>query len=81
MREQYINSIISMLAQIEDVRFLNRIQAILKRHIKREANSMDEEKSCKYSIVKMVFSIRNVEWLEKIYSFVKVFADDKEGSV
>lgn len=27
-------------------------------------------------ISKMVNSIENVEWLAKIYSFVKVFADD-----
>jgi len=42
---------------------------------------MNEKQFYKDSIVKMVFSISNVEWLRKIYSFVKVFADDKEGSV
>jgi|InofroStandDraft_1065614.scaffolds.fasta_scaffold05778_12 hypothetical protein len=26
----------------------------------------------------MVFSIRNTEWLRSIYSFIKVFAEDKE---
>ena len=30
-------------------------------------------------IVEMVKSISNLEWLIKIYSFIKVFADDKEG--
>jgi len=39
MREQYINSIISMLAQIEDVRFLNQIRTILKRHIEKKGGA------------------------------------------
>lgn len=30
-------------------------------------------------ILNMVNSIENVEWLAKIYSFVKVFADDGGG--
>ncbi len=30
-------------------------------------------------IVEMLSGISNLEWLIKIYSFVKVFADDKEG--
>ena len=39
---------------------------------------MSDEQFYKDNIVKMVFSIRNVEWLLKIYSFIKVFAEDKE---
>ena len=30
-------------------------------------------------IAEMIASISNLEWLIKIYSFVKVFADDEEG--
>ena len=41
---------------------------------------MSDEQFYKDNIVKMVCSIRNVEWLLKIYSFIKVFADDKEGA-
>ena len=41
---------------------------------------MSDEQFYKDSIVKMVFSICNTEWLRKIYSFIKVFADDKEGA-
>ena len=41
---------------------------------------MSDEQFYKDNIVKMVFSIRNVEWLLKIYSVIKVFADDKEGA-
>lgn len=32
-------------------------------------------------IVEMLSEISNLEWLIKIYSFVKVFADDKKGGV
>lgn len=39
---------------------------------------MSDEQFYKESIVKMVYSIRNVDWLLKIYSFIKVFAEDKE---
>lgn len=42
---------------------------------------MSDKQFYKDSIVKMIFSINNVDWLRKIYSFVKVFADDKEGAV
>lgn len=41
---------------------------------------MSDEQFYKDNIVKMVYSIRNVDWLLKIYSFIKVFADDKEGA-
>lgn len=41
---------------------------------------MSDEQFYKDSIVKMVFFIHNVDWILKIYSFVKVFADDKEGA-
>lgn len=41
---------------------------------------MSDEQFYKDNIVKMVFSIRNVDWLLKIYSFTKVFADDKEDT-
>lgn len=41
---------------------------------------MSDEQFYKDNIVKMVFSIHNVDWLLKIYSFIKVFADDKEGA-
>ena len=41
---------------------------------------MTEEKYYKEKISEMVSTIRNVEWLRKIYSFIKVFADDKEGA-
>lgn len=41
---------------------------------------MSDEQFYKESIVKMVYSIRNVDWLLKIYSFIKVFAEDKEES-
>lgn len=40
---------------------------------------MSDEQFYKESIVKMVYSICNVEWLRKIYSFIKVFFDDVEG--
>lgn len=40
---------------------------------------MSKEQFYKESIVKMIYSICNVEWLWKIYSFVKVFADDRES--
>ena len=39
----------------------------------------EEQQFYKDRIVKMVFSICNTEWLRSIYSFIKVFADDKEG--
>ena len=39
---------------------------------------MSDKQFYRDSIVKMVFSICNEEWLRKIYSFIKVFADDKE---
>lgn len=39
---------------------------------------MSDEQFYKDNIVKMIFSIHNTEWLLKIYSFIKVFADDKE---
>ena len=40
---------------------------------------MNEEQFYKDGIVKMIYSICNTEWLRSIYSFIKVFADDKEG--
>lgn len=42
---------------------------------------MSDEQFYKDNIVKMVFSIRNTEWLRCIYSFIKVFADDKEETL
>lgn len=39
---------------------------------------MSEKEFYRDKIVKMIFSISNTEWLNSIYSFVKVFADDKE---
>lgn len=39
---------------------------------------MSDEQFYKDNIVKMVCSIRNADWLLKIYSFIKVFAEDKE---
>lgn len=41
---------------------------------------MSEKKFYMDEIVKMISSIRNTEWLNSIYSFVKVFADDKEDA-
>lgn len=41
---------------------------------------MTDEQFYKRSISEMVSTIRNVDWLRKIYSFIKVFADDKEGA-
>lgn len=41
---------------------------------------MSEEQFYKDNIVKMVFSIHNADWLLKIYSFIKVFSDDKNGT-
>ncbi|MDE7205637.1 MAG: hypothetical protein K2N90_00465 [Lachnospiraceae bacterium] len=42
--------------------------------------SMSDEQFYKNNIVKMFFSIHNMDWLLKIYSFIKVFADDKEDT-
>lgn len=42
---------------------------------------MNDEQFYKDSIIKMVLSICNTEWLRSIYSFIKVFADDDEGIV
>lgn len=39
---------------------------------------MSEEQFYKDGISKMLSTIHNVNWLLKIYSFIKVFADDKE---
>lgn len=41
---------------------------------------MSEEQFYKDGISKMLSTIRNVDWLRSIYSFIKVFADDKEGA-
>jgi len=41
---------------------------------------VNEKQFYRDSIVKMVFSICNEEWLRSIWSFIKVFADDKEGA-
>lgn len=40
---------------------------------------MKDEQFYRDGIVRMIFSISNVEWLWKIYSFISVFTDDKEG--
>ncbi len=39
---------------------------------------MSEEQFYKDGISKMLSTIRNTEWLKAIYSFVNVFAEDKE---
>lgn len=39
---------------------------------------MSEEQFYKDEISKMLSTICNVDWLRSIYSFIKVFADDKE---
>lgn len=39
---------------------------------------MSEEQFYKDGISKMLSTICNVDWLRSIYSFIKVFADDKE---
>ena len=36
---------------------------------------MNDEQFYKESIVEMIYSIRNMDWLRSIYSFIKVFAD------
>ena len=40
---------------------------------------MNEEQFYKDSITEMLLVIHNVEWLRKIYSFIKVFFDDVDG--
>lgn len=40
---------------------------------------MNEKEFYRDNIFKMISTIHNVEWLRSIYSFIKVFADDKEG--
>lgn len=40
---------------------------------------MNEEQFYKDGISKMLSTIHNVNWLLKIYSFIKVFFDDVEG--
>ncbi len=42
---------------------------------------MNDEQFYKESISEMISAIHNVEWLRKIYSFIKVFFDDVEGKV
>ena len=39
---------------------------------------MNEEKFYKDGISKMLSTVHNVDWLLKIYSFIKLFAEDKE---
>lgn len=39
---------------------------------------MTDEQFYKRSISEMVSTIRNVDWLRSIYSFIKAFAEDKE---
>lgn len=39
---------------------------------------MSDEQFYKDNISEMVSTIHNVDWLLKIYSFIKVFAEDKE---
>lgn len=41
---------------------------------------MNDEQFYKDKISEMVSTIDNVDWLLKIFTFVKVFADDKEGA-
>lgn len=40
---------------------------------------MKDEQFYRDGIVRMIYTIRNVDWLWKIYSFISVFAGDKEG--
>ncbi len=78
----YRQKIIEVISHTENRRFVDSpADTYVCCQYGRGGNGMNEEKFYRDSIVKMVFSIRNVEWLRKIYSFVKVFADDKEGSV
>lgn len=42
---------------------------------------MSEEQYYKDGISEMLSAIHNVDWLLKIYTFIKVFADDREGIV
>ena len=39
---------------------------------------MDEEKFYKDRISEMLSAVHNADWLLKIYSFIKAFADDTE---
>lgn len=41
---------------------------------------MSEKEFYTNRITEMAASISNLDWLHKIYSFVKVFADDKESA-
>ncbi len=50
------------------------------RRKRRYAGMNEEQQFYKNHISEMLATIRNVEWLRKIYSFIKVFADDKEGA-
>lgn len=83
----YRQKIIEMISHTENRRFVDSpfVDSPADTYVccqySRGGNGMNEEKFYRESIVKMAFSIRNVEWLRKIYSFAKVFADDKEGSV
>ncbi len=40
----------------------------------------DERQFYKNGISKMLSTIHNVDWFRSSYSFIKVFADDKEGA-
>ena len=59
--------------------FIFRSGIILKKK-KEGCGSMSEEQFYKDGISKMLSTIHNVNWLLKIYTFIKVFADDKEGA-
>lgn len=53
-----------------------------ERKAKPEPEQTTEEKASRRyrrNITRMIHDIENVDWLIKIYSFIKVFADDKEG--
>lgn len=77
--DQHKEKIVCMLDNISDEKFLNQIRIVLKRHIERGSESMNEEQFYKDGISKMLSTIHNVNWLLKIYSFIKVFFDDVEG--
>lgn len=52
-----------------------------ERKAKPEPEQTAEEKQAgeyRRNITRMIHDIENVDWLIKIYSFIKVFADDKE---
>ncbi len=67
----------------DDEWFLYRLYISLRDYLAEKESgggSMSEEQFYKDNISKMLSTIHNVNWLLKIYSFIKVFADDKEDA-